>query len=78
MACRETIEGTIERLEEQAGAGGVDFLAREDSQDTEKQTWCSSELKNNEKTRRRHLLEPKSMQIRPFSCVFECFRWAYD
>lgn len=37
---RETIEGEIERLEEQ------------DTQDTEKQTWCSSELKSNEKTRR--------------------------
>lgn len=37
---KETIEGVIERLEEQ------------DNQDTEKQTWCASELKYNEKNRR--------------------------
>jgi len=37
---RETIEGVIQRLEEQ------------DNQDTEKQTWCASELKSNEKNRR--------------------------
>eukprot|EP00434_Breviolum_minutum_P021173 symbB.v1.2.018680.t1/scaffold1410.1/size216244/6 len=37
---KETIEGVIHKLEEQ------------DSQDTEKQTWCASELKSNEKSRR--------------------------
>jgi len=37
---KETIEGVIHRLEEQ------------DQQDTEKQTWCASELKSNEKNRR--------------------------